>query len=795
MSNADGIYAGIARWVLGHKRAVVFAAFVWTLVCAVVGLPPEVDSNLLNLLPASEPSVAAIQRINDEEGGLNLLTLVYKADDPVVLDTFLDDLQERLLKLEEVDFVMHELDPNLAKMTAMMQFKPSELEDLNHRLRGALALGPALNPVVTQKLMDMGPLTERIGKSSGMRLFASDATEARLVVRPRTTASDPKFVLPFMAKVDRVLAEADGEAKGVELQWMGGAYRHTREDVQGIQEDLAITGIMSAVLVLSVIVLTFRSVRAVMLVLPPLVVANVMNLAFVWIFIGPLNTYTSLGTAILFGLGIDFSVHLVGRYRELRLAGASLDDAIAAAWARTGPPCMTAAATSAAGFLALSFAEFRGFAQLGVLLAVGLLLCLAWTLVLLPVLLSWFDAEPKALMGSGALSMEPSTSTYRWAPLGLGVMVAGTILLGALALPQLSFEYDMSALRRHGLSWDELSEEERTLAKESYSPVIVTFDSAEEMIAQQRRIEAAIEAGTLPHVGAVVSIDNVLPADQAARVAQIAELVTLVESKNLRYLPRVIGERLLPLRGLEVRELTRADLPPAVLHVLGASREGVSRMILMPKGNMWDVREARLLADEVYGMLPKGEVAGEYIGVSAMFLIALRDAPLITLWALLFVVLIAWWDLRRPHLVAGVTLALITGMVWAGAALHLAGVKLTMVNLTGIPILLGIGVDVVIHLAHRLREEGPGGVRRALRTSGVAASISTFTTVCSFAALTFAGNRGVQSLGMVVAVGLSVVFVVSAFMLPLVWSAGWKVTGRAPADLPLAPPGAGSELP
>jgi predicted RND superfamily exporter protein len=787
VAKAAGIYERLARWVLGHQRLVVVATVVLTVLSAFIGLPPQVDSNLLNLLPDSEPSVAAIRRINDQEGGLNLLTLAWRHEDPKVLDSFLDDLQARFLELEEVDFAMHELDPNLARLTAMMQFEPSELADLNARLRGAVALGPALNPVVTQKLMAMGPLTERIAKSSDVSLFQSEPTEARLIVRPRTTASDPKFVIPFMAKVDRLLEEADAEAKGVELLWMGGAYRHTREDVQGIQQDLAVTGLGSALLVFAVVAFSFRSLRSVGIVFLPLLVANIVNLAFVRIFIGPLNTYTSLGTAILFGLGVDFAVHLVGRYRELRQAGSTLEDAILLAWARTGPPCFTAATTSAAGFLALAFAEFKGFSQLGVLLAMGLMLCLVAMLVLLPILLVRFDKEPRLLLGTSDLSGPPSTSTYRWAPLGLGVAIASTIVLGSLTLPRLGFEYDMSALRRHGLSWAELSEEERKLAKESYSPVIVSFDSHEEMVARQREIEAGIEAGTLPHLAAVVSIDNVLPADQEARLVQIAELVQLVEHKNLRYMPRVIGERLLPLRGLEVRALTREDLPPAVLHILGATNAGAHRMILMPKGNMWDVREARKLADEVYGAIPGGDIAGEYLGVSAMFLIAMRDGPKITGWAFLFVVLLSWWDLRKPHWVAGAVIALVTGMVWAGAALYLAGVKLTLVNLTGVPILLGIGVDVVIHLAHRLREEGPGGVRRALRTTGIAAVISTVTTICSFGSLVLAGNRGVQSLGMVVMVGLSVVSIVSAIMLPLLWSAGWKVTGRAPADaLPCA---------
>src|SRR5690606_23803214 len=125
---------------------------------------------------------------------------------------------------------------------------------------------------------------------------------------------------------------------------------------------------------------------------------------------------------------------------------------------------------------------------------------------------------------------------------------------------------------------------------------------------------------------------------------------------------------------------------------------------------------------------------------------------------------------------------LLAGLVWAGAAVQLVGVKLSMINVLGLPILLGIGIDIGIHLMRRLTEEGPGGVRRAMTTTGVAATLSTITTIFSFVSLAMAGNRGVQSLGILVVIGLATVFVVSAALLPLAWAAGWRVTGRAPGD-------------
>lgn len=783
MSERLNVYARLARWVLAHRKASWLGVILVTVLSAAIGLPPEIDSNLLNLLPDSDPTVALIQKINKEDGGLNLLTLTYASDDPDVLHAFLDDLQARFEAFDDVEFAMHELDENLAKQIGLLQFDPEEIGELNVRLQGALALGSALNPMVTQRLMDMGPLTEKIAKGSDSAIFreAKEGT-GRLIVRPNRTSSDPVFAKQFMDKTYAMLDEVDAEGQGVELVWMGGAYRHNVEDVEGIREDLVRTSVGSALLVLVIMVLAFRSVRSLFIVFPPLIVANLVNFAFVKLGIGALNTYTSFSGAILFGLGIDFAVHLVGRYREYRATGVAQEEAIIEAWGHTGPPCATAALTSAAGFMALATAEFVGFAQLGVLLAFGLMACLAAMLVMLPLLLVAFDRSSDLLLGS-AHSQTQSASSYQFSTPGVGLMLVATIAIAVFALPRIGYEYDVSALRRDGLSYEELSETERKLAKQSYSPVVVFYDGvADQMEPDQKRLNQLIGAGGMPHVSAAVSIKNVLPGDQELRNERIAELVALLEHKNLRYLPPVLIKPLLPLRGLEVRTLTRDDLPDALLLLLGANNPTAPRMLLLPKGNMWDVRESSKLREELDAALPDRLVTGEYLGIASMFMMAFRDAPRIAGIALLLVAILAWWDLRRPLFVVGAVTTLIAGIIWAGGALVASGVTLSMVNLTGIPILLGIGVDVVIHLLHRLEEEGPGGIRRALLTTGVASGISTITTVGSFFALTLAGSRSIRGLGTLVVIGLVVVFVVSAFLLPLIWSAGWKLAGKAPGD-------------
>jgi predicted exporter len=777
-----GPYGRLARWILGHRGIASLAIAAVTGVSIACATQLDVDSNLLSLLPEDDPSAMALRRLHAEEGGVNLVTLAFEAEAPEEIGPYLDDLVARLEERPDVRFAIHEIDPDLAFRIGLLQLEAVEVTELTGRVRGALALGPALNPIVSQRLMDLGPLTQRIAGAGEVALLDDEADgRGRVLVRPTGASSDPVFSKALIDGIDAVIADSHPEARGVRLQWMGGAYRHAVEDREGIWRDLQATGLASAILVLAVIALAFRSLRATLMLYGPLLIANAVSLGVVWLLYGTINTYTSFGSAILLGLGTDFAMHLLGRYREERTHGLGLGAAIERAWDKAGPPCTTAALTGAAGFLALATGEFQGFSQLGIILAIGIVVCLLLVLVGVPLLIPLLDAAPPPSVAITARSGRPSTATYRLAPVGLMVVVLASGV-AATRLRELDWEYDISALRSDGLSYAELTPEEQALARESYSPVVITVPDKVTLVREQRRLEERLEAGAMPHVSKILSIENVLPSDQGDRIAALHDLAALMDHPNLRYLPPPITQNLIGLREWDGSPLLETDVPPALMALLGAGRADQHRILLLPRGNMWDLREAAALADEVDAALPGREAAGEYIALGALFRIVRRDMPTVSVLSLLLVTALAAIDLRRLKWVVGAIGTLLAGVAWAGVAIEVTGIKLSILNIVGVPILFGICVDVCVHLVHRLEEEGPGGVWRALSTTGMASALSTFTSILAFGTLLLATNRGVRSLGSLVAIGLLVVFIVTAVMLPLAWAAGWRVSGKAPVD-------------
>ncbi|MCB9760183.1 MAG: MMPL family transporter [Alphaproteobacteria bacterium] len=773
--------------MLQHRAPVGVAVLLLTALSIVSALSLKVDSDLLRLMPRDDPMIQALDQLIEEEGGVNLVTINVKGR-PEDTHPFLSELQQRLEAHETVDYALFDIDDQLAWRLGILTLSAEELGNIRDRLKGALALGPAAaNPFISARLLDLGPMTEKLKDADARSSLMSSNGVERLVIRPAGRAQDLPFSRALMAHIDESIAAVDPAAHGVEVTFISGAYRFNVQDYEGILLDVSRTGVASVLLVFILLSIAFRDIRALFYLLVPLATATVWTFGFAGATVGVLNTFTSVLGALLVGLGIDFSIHLFTRYQEERAASESVEEAVVRAWDRVGPPCLAAAVTSAGGFSALMFAQFKGFAQMGLLLCVGVLLCLLGVLTVLPLLLAWRERRPRAWARRRLrLPQRRSPPTYRLAPVSLIGLTTITVVL-SMFIPRIQFEYDLSELRRDGMAYQDLNPLERELTKASYAAIVASYPDEPQLTAAHAELEARMAAGELEHIGRVVSIRSLIPADQDDRLAILREIASMSEHENYNYLPVGVRSNLARLDDAGLEPLTQADLPRGLAHLVGAS-EGHHRMLLFASGNVWDLREVHALRDEVReAVAPEVPVAGEYMALGSLYELIRRDAPIVAGVAVLLVFLGTLLDLRKPARAVGAALVLGAGMLWAGGMVSLSGVKLSIVNIVGVPILLGIGVDVVIHLLHRLAEEGPGKVLKALATTGWAAGLSAATTVLSFASLALATNQGIRSLGMLVLVGLTTVTIAAFLLLPVGWMTVWKIAGEAPADTTIPP--------
>lgn len=737
---------GLARAVMAHPRRVALGAVCLAVVAMLIGLPVRLDPSIVALLPPDNPHAQALKRVASETGGINTIMLTFDGGDPDTRGDTLDALALELAALDRVQVALHRAPPEVRADLALLDLAPAEIEALAEAVEQAepenIAAGAAA-----------------IRAASERHLVAPSARYARVVVKPTESNIDPEFCSAVVADVLATVDRAELDEHGISLVYAAGPYVYIADGSEGIREDLLHTAGVTVLLVLGVLVLGFRSLRAPLLVFAPLLLATVLNLAFLRLMYGTLDTFTSFGVALLIGLGMDFAVHLVARVREERAEGRSLEDAVAVAWDETGPACLVAAATSAAGFASLAAGQFQGLAHLGIALSVGLMLCLACMLVLLPVLLPHLDREAPLLLGARVERVDADAALPQ-PRLLLAVLLAATAAAGAFVLPNLSFEYDITRLNRDKMAYTDMAGDVKSLVREAYPPVVIPTEDLADTRAEHQRLAALVTDGALPHVREVMSVETLIPSDQQARMPAMTRLRHALDATAL---PEAVRADLDLLDGWTPRTLTLADLPAGMVELVG----GETRVLLLPQGELFDMRESAAFIDEI-GAVADG-AGSEQLAQGAVFLSMTGDMPRIMSLALLLVIAMTAVDLRRPAWVLATVGCLLLGLVWAGSAIAAVGQRVTLMNLIGFPILLGIGIDVVIHLAHRLRREGTA--RRALRTVGVASLLSTLTTVASFLSLTVASSGAIRSLGRLVVVGLLVVTVASGSLLLVGWEA------------------------
>ncbi|KPK90706.1 multidrug RND transporter [bacterium SM23_31] len=153
------------------------------------------------------------------------------------------------------------------------------------------------------------------------------------------------------------------------------------------KEAIGSSTLIALIVILILLMLSFRMWVSPFLALLTLIVGVVWALGASWIAVGQLNMVTSMMSVIILGLGIDFAIHLISGFTERRAAGESILDALENTYLKSGKGIITGAATTACAFLSLIISQARGMRELGIVIGIGLISILLATMFFLPVML------------------------------------------------------------------------------------------------------------------------------------------------------------------------------------------------------------------------------------------------------------------------------------------------------------------------------------------------------------------------------------------------------------------------
>lgn len=296
------------------------------------------------------------------------------------------------------------------------------------------------------------------------------------------------------------------------------------EEMATSQDDLKIATILSLVLTVVLLLFAFRGLLNVIAAMVTLIVGICLSFGFATLAVGHLNILSMVFAIMLIGLGVEYGIQVVLRYQEELASGADHPGAIDISLATNFRSILMAASTTALAFVTFALTDFKGIAELGIIAAGGIAICVIATFTVLPAMLVLLErfrkpaSAPAAAVHRPQLSEHPVLRTifaHPWA------VVAATLLLTALCLyPTLTmrFDYNLMNLQARGLQSVEYAYKlMRSKENSGYFAVVTARDEAE-----ARSLTARLEK--LPAVDHVVSALSFVPDQQREKLAELAAL-------------------------------------------------------------------------------------------------------------------------------------------------------------------------------------------------------------------------------------------------------------------------------
>jgi len=186
-----------------------------------------------------------------------------------------------------------------------------------------------------------------------------------------------------------------------------GVMAATNEVVEAAQFPI-VAWVYASTIILSVI--AFRSWRAAIVVIIPLVVVSYFGYALkVWLGIG-LKTSTLPVIALGVGIGIDYGLYLFSAVMERLRAGHNLEDSLVFAFSTMGTSVVFTGFTLAVGVATWAFSDLKFQADMGLLLAALFFFNMLGAMLLIPALARWFFRSNLA----ANTGVPPSPEPDRW---------------------------------------------------------------------------------------------------------------------------------------------------------------------------------------------------------------------------------------------------------------------------------------------------------------------------------------------------------------------------------------------
>lgn len=799
----------LGRFVFRHP-GLVFAALLASLVpTGWLALQLDVRSSFLDLLSPDEVPVQQLREVLDHARSTSNIVVAISTEDRELAERYARAFIEEVEGTPDIVGIGGHFDRQWLLDHRLLFVPEAELESLVERVESAIDRELLAHTGLYIDLED--PADDAGGAEGGEEETASsilrevDESEARIGQDEWLVTTDGRYLciaayfsgnesdlafgrraIAHVQQIDERLRDGVRFPADLEVRLAGGIPSRV-EDETSIRADLEIAGAVGFFAVVFLIFLSLRAPRALVTLSLPLFIGLVWTFAFAHAAIGHLNIVSGFLFSILSGLGIEYAIHLMHRFRELRDEGMALEQTIEVLYVKTGRALVSGSMANSSVFVVIAFAQFSGFSEFGIIAAVGLLLTLVATMLGLPALLVLFERwRPIQRQVDEQASARPIVipTPARWAILVV-VPLLTLASLFVVGTGRISFDGNWRTLAGNSPT-SQFQEYLRHHFTGLYTGGLIYVPEGASIERVVEAVDGVREArrarGENVDVADVRSLDDAFPPlpRQEARVAIARRLGEQLERVRPSMLDEAGRARL--EEGLRLvratAPVTLDELPYALVGPF-VTKDGHGSIVHLRMRETDDANTAVLVrwaheAREIVGALAQGgahtPLLSENWVAGEIFERVAGDADYLALGTVLVVFLVLFADFRRLSVALGVLVALLLGVVSIAGWMWVFGQKLNFMNAAILPVCMSISLDNAIHVYHRWRESGPGSIPIVLRHTTQANLLASATNLLGFAALGLTHHEGLRSVAWLATIGVVATYISTTLWFPMVFA-------------------------
>jgi hypothetical protein len=370
----DRFLPKLSHFIIRHPKKIVIGSLLLAGMITLGMLNLKIDGNVINFFKDKHSIKVSSQLINEHFGGAQTLSILFEGDikDPILLK-----------RMEGYELALL-ANPDIGKVTSIV----NALKEISKGLYDS-------NDPLYDRIPDTRNAVAQYMEVYNMngdpddfeQLIDFNYEKAQMIIRINKADG---FIIKDVVKQIEMLTDSDPN-----VTMLGGEALITSEMNFAIVNGQVKSLILAIIAIIIILMLVFHSFTAGIFASLPLLLAEGILFGLMGLFGIKLDAATALLSSVMIGVGVDYTIHFLWRYRDEYHKSDNTGDAVRKAILGSGKGIIFNAWSVIVGFAALVFSSFLPIQYFGFLVIISISVCLIAALVFVPAMCLVF--KPKFL--------------------------------------------------------------------------------------------------------------------------------------------------------------------------------------------------------------------------------------------------------------------------------------------------------------------------------------------------------------------------------------------------------------